>query len=90
MDRTAVFEPVRDLIADITDVEEITEDSSLYDELAIDSVDLAELVFACEEEFGVSMPDDKEARAAMMAEVKSLETVGDIVDYIVKYIGSVE
>ena len=86
MDRTAVFETVRDLIADITDVEEITEDSSLYDELAIDSVDLAELVFACEEEFG----DDKEARAAMMAEVKSLETVGDIVDYIVKYIGSVE
>ena len=90
MDRTAVFETVRDLIADITDVEEITEDSSLYDELAIDSVDLAELVFACEEEFGVSMPVDKEARAAMMAEVKSLETVGDIVDYIVKYIGSVE
>ena len=90
MDRTAVFETVRDLIADITDVEEITEDSSLYDELAIDSVDLAELVFACGEEFGVSMPDDKEARAAMMAEVKSLETVGDIVDYIVKYIGSVE
>ena len=90
MDRTAVFETVRDLIADITDVEEITEDSSLYDELAIDSVDLAELVFACEEELGVSMPDDKEAHAAMMAEVKSLETVGDIVDYIVKYIGSVE
>ena len=90
MDRTAVFETVRDLIADITDVEEITEDSSLYDELAIDSVDLAELVFACAEEFGVSMPDDKEARAAMMAEVKSLETVGDIVDYMGKYIGSVE
>ncbi len=90
MDRTAVFETVRDLIADITDVEDIKEESSLYDELAIDSVDLAELIFACEEEFDITMPEDKDARAAMMAEVKALDTVGDVVDYILKYLDALD
>ena len=84
MDRAEIFDTVKDLIADITDMEDITEASSLYDELGIDSVDLAELIFACEEEFDIEAPSDKKKREAIIADIKALETVGDIVDYVLK------
>lgn len=87
MDRTSIFDTIKDLVTDITDVEDITEQSQLYDDLSIDSVDLAELIFACEEEFDIVIPKEKAARDAMMAEVGALESVGDVVDYIVKCAG---
>ena len=85
MDRNSVFEIIKDLIVDITDEDDINEGTSLFDDLGIDSVDLAELVLASEEEFDLTLPADKDARVALMEEVKSLETVGDMVDYIVKF-----
>jgi len=85
MDRDSVFETVRDLILDITGDEEITEESSLMDDLNIDSVDMAELVLASEEEFDLVLPEQKDARDALMEEVGALETVGDLVDYIIRF-----
>ena len=85
MDRNSVFEIIKDLIVDITDEDDINEGTSLFDDLGIDSVDLAELVLASEEEIDLTLPADKDARVALMEEVKSLETVGDMVDYIVKF-----
>lgn len=85
MDRNSVFEVIKDLIIDITDEENIAEDTSLFDDLGIDSVDLAELVLASEEEFDLTLPADKDERMALMDEVKALETVGDMVDYILKF-----
>ena len=48
-----VFEIIEDQLH-LTGVE-ITEDSSFKDDLGADSIDLVELVMACEEEFGVEV-----------------------------------
>jgi acyl carrier protein len=85
MDRNSVFETIRDLILDITGDEEISEETSLVDDLKIDSVDMAELVLASEEEFDLVLPEQKDARDALMDEVGALETVGDLVDYIIRF-----
>jgi len=85
MDRDSVFETIKDLIIDITDEEDVSENTSLFDDLGIDSVDMAELVLASEEEFDLTLPADKDARIALMEEVKSLDTVSDLVDYIIRF-----
>ena len=51
----------------------VTLDATFEDALQIDSLTMVEVVVACEEKFGVSIPDD---------EVKNLKTVGDAVAYI--------
>jgi len=85
MDRESVFETIKDLIIDITDEEDISESTSLFDDLGIDSVDMAELVLASEEEFDLTLPADKDSRVGLMEEVKALETVSDLVDYIIRF-----
>ncbi len=54
---------------------EITEETSLKDDLGADSLDLLELVMAFESEFGVEIPPE---------ELEDVSTVGDIMDYIAK------
>lgn len=49
----------------------ITLDARL-EQLEIDSLGIMELFFAIEDEFGITVPNDK----------RSLHTVGDLVDYI--------
>ena len=51
----------------------VTLDATFDDALQIDSLTMVEVVVACEEKFGVSIPDD---------EVKNLKTVGDAVSFI--------
>ena len=53
--------------------EDVTPDKSFTDDLDIDSLSMVEIVQACEDKFGVSIPDD---------EVKNLKTVGDAITYI--------
>ncbi len=48
---------------------------SLKDDLGIDSFDSLRIIFEVEDEFGIKVPP---------AEVKSIETIGDIVTYIMK------
>lgn len=52
-------------------IESITRDAELQ-QLDIDSLGIMELFFAIEDEFGVSVPNDK----------RDMRTVGDLVDYI--------
>lgn len=71
-----IFEKVKDLIADqldVADKENITEASSITDDLGADSLDVVDLVMALEDEFSVEIPED---------EVENIKTVGDIVKYI--------
>ena len=71
-----IFEKVKDLIADQLDVddkENITEASSITDDLGADSLDVVDLVMALEDEFSVEIPEDQ---------VENIKTVGDIVKYI--------
>jgi len=56
-----------------TPIADITPEKSFVDDLDIDSLSMVEVVMACEDKFGVWIPD---------GEVKNLKTVGDAVAYI--------
>ena len=53
----------------------ITEDTSLKDDLGVDSLDLFELVMALEEEYGLEIPTE---------DLEKLTTVGSLIDYLRK------
>ena len=81
MDRNAVFELIRDRLADILEIDPggITEGASFSDDLDADSLALIELVEALEEELGersVGFRIDDE-------DLEDLKTVRDAVDYVV-------
>ena len=77
MDSKVVFEKVKNLIAEKLEIDEsrITMDSSFRKDLGADSLDTYELVYALEEELGVSIPDEK---------ANEFETVRDAVDFLAK------
>ena len=70
-----MFEKVRDIIAETLscDLEEITMESRLAEDLEADSLDAVELNMAIEEAIGYCIPDE---------ELKNIQTVGDIVRYL--------
>ena len=81
MDRQAVFELIRDRLADILEIEPsgIAEGASFSEDLSADSLALIELVEALEEELGertVGFRIDDE-------DLEDLRTVRDAVDYVV-------
>ena len=51
----------------------VTLDATFDDALQIDSLTMVEIVVACEERFGVRIPDEA---------LENLKTVGDAIDYI--------
>ena len=80
LDRDAVFEIVRDSLADILEIEPstISEGQSFVDDLDADSLALIELVEALEEELGeraVGFRIEDE-------DLDDLKTVRDAVDYV--------
>lgn len=70
-----LFEKIKKLIAEKLDIDEskIALDSSFRGDLGADSLDTYELVYAIEEELGVSIPDEK---------ANEFETVRDAYDFI--------
>jgi len=70
-----LFEKMKKLIADRLEIEEskITMESSFHQDLGADSLDTYELVYAIEEELGISIPDEK---------ANEFETVRDALEYI--------
>ncbi|MGI6466416.1 MAG: acyl carrier protein [Sphaerochaetaceae bacterium] len=75
MDNKQVFEKVKSLIAEKLEVAEdkITLEASFRKDLGADSLDTYELVYAIEEELGISIPDEK---------ANEFETVKDAVDFL--------
>ena len=69
------FEKVQKILAEQLelDADEITLDSSLVEDLGIDSLDFVDIVMSLEDEFDTEFPEED------MAVIK---TVGDIVKYI--------
>ena len=55
------------------DIDSITPETDIADDLGADSLDVVEMLMAIEDEFDIEIPDDK---------VESLKTVGQEVDYI--------
>ena len=54
-------------------VEDVQLDKSFVDDLGVDSLSMVEIIYACEDKFEVSIPDE---------DAKNLKTVGDAVAYI--------
>lgn len=84
-DRTAVFELIRDRLAEILEIEpsSINEGDSFADDLEADSLALIELVEALEEELaersvGFRIEDE---------DLEDMATVRDAVDYVVARVG---
>lgn len=70
-----LFQKLKKLIADNLeiDAEKITMDSNFRQDLGADSLETYELVYAIEEELGISIPDEK---------ANEFETVRDALEYI--------
>jgi acyl carrier protein len=75
MNRQEIFEKVKKILMEKLSVNEtdIKEDSSLVDDLGVDSLDLVELLMKFEEEFKVEISEE---------ESQKILTVKDIVDFI--------
>ncbi len=75
----ATTEEVRTDLAEIVNevagvpAEDVQLDKSFADDLDVDSLSMVEIIYAAEEKFSVSIPDE---------EAKNLKTVGDAVAYI--------
>ena len=74
-DKAQILSDLADIVNDITGVEqsEVTEEKAFTDDLDVDSLSMVEIIYSCEEKFGVEIPDE---------ESKNLRTVGDAVKYI--------
>ncbi len=70
-----LFEKMKKLIADKLEIEpeKVTLEASFRQDLGADSLDTYELVYAIEEEMGISIPDEK---------ANEFETVKDAYDFI--------
>jgi acyl carrier protein len=70
-----IIEKMNKLIADKLEIDEgkISMDASFRQDLGADSLDTYELVYAIEEEMGISIPDEK---------ANEFETVRDAYEYI--------
>ncbi|MGL4830999.1 MAG: acyl carrier protein [Propionibacteriaceae bacterium] len=55
--------------------DEVQLDKSFTDQLKVDSLEMMDIIYGAEEQFGVEIPD---------SEAKNLKTVGDAVAYIEK------
>ena len=64
-----------EIVNDVAGVaaEDVQLDKSFVDDLGVDSLSRVEIIYACEDKFGVSIPDE---------DSKNLKTVGDAVAYI--------
>ena len=71
-----MFEKIRSIISEqlsIDDVDTITLDTSLTEDLEADSLDAVEVIMAVEDEFGIEIPDE---------EAEHFKTIGDICKFI--------
>ena len=74
-----MLEAVKDILSKQlrVDIDSITEDTRIVDDLGADSLDIVELIMALEEAFDIEIPD---------ADAEKVVTVGDVVDYIKDHI----
>ena len=75
MEKSAILEKLKEIIHEQlgSEVSNVTEATTLAEDLQADSLDKVEMIMAAEDEFGIEIDDD----SAM-----AFETVGNVVDYI--------
>jgi acyl carrier protein len=66
---------IKELVAEqlSVDVAELTEETSLKEDLNADSLDLFQIIMSLEEEFGIEIPTE---------DTESIRTIGDIEKYL--------
>lgn len=76
MSREEIFESVKKVVIEAIDEEKnITEETSIVDELGLDSLDIVEMLMALEEEFDISIDDSA---------AEKFVKVSDVIDHIQK------
>lgn len=75
MAEQSTFERVRDIVVEQLgiEVEKVTMESSITEDLDADSLDVVELIMAFEEEFGGEITDEQS---------KAMATIGDVVNHL--------
>lgn len=75
-----MFENVKKVLVEELHVnaDSVTPEAELIADLGINSLDLADFVYSCEEKFNIEISDD---------ELGNFTTVGDIVAYLEKKVG---
>ena len=68
-------ENIKKILADqlYIDVNDISEDSDIIDDLGADSLDIAELIMSVEEEYGIIVADER---------LMGIRTIGQLVDLL--------
>jgi len=79
-DKDQILADMADIVNDITGVDqsEVTLEKSFVDDLDVDSLSMVEIIYACDEKFGVEIPDE---------EAENIKIVGDAVNYIIEHQG---
>jgi acyl carrier protein len=75
-----IFEKIQELICNqfVVEPDAVTMETSFVDDLGADSLDVVELTMAIEEEFSLSEVSDDD--------LKKIITVGDLVEYVGRYV----
>ena len=77
MDKQRIREELKSIFGivsdDITNLDAITDDTSIMDGLGLDSLQVAEVLFEVEDKLGVNVSDD---------EARNLRTVGELIHLI--------
>lgn len=75
MNTEEILSKLADIVNDVAGVDQadVQLEKSFVDDLDVDSLSMVEIIYACEETFGVSIPDE---------DAKTLQTIGDAVNYI--------
>ncbi|MBE6804982.1 MAG: acyl carrier protein [Clostridia bacterium] len=70
-----IFERIKEILADQldSDIDAMSMESDIANDLGADSLDVVELLMAIEDEFEVEIPDE---------EIENIKTIGDLVKYI--------
>lgn len=74
MEKSEIFQQLKTLASEYgVDTDSISENSSLYDDLALDSLNSVDFLMECENRFNISMP---------LAVISHIETVADLLEAI--------
>ncbi len=79
MSRQEIMEKLTEILKDRGfEVEGISEESKLVEDIGLDSLDLVDLTMDIEDAFSIQIPDE---------DLPKLDTVGKVVDYIEQKVG---
>ena len=73
--QTDVLTGLAEVLDEVSGVpaDKVTREATFQNDLEVDSLTMVEVVVACEERFGIRIPDEA---------LENLKTVGDAIDYI--------